>query len=210
MQKKKLDLRKELKNPDFLLGFFFLAIFFVSSISYIKKGLWYEFLWLSNHWALINGIAFLARSKFMFSYISVLGIIPELFWAVDFGLMSFGQPFLGITDYWFDISYPGSLKIIALQHLINPFASIYGIMRFGFHRKAWIGATAHGLGIFLLSLIFFGRNDNVNCAWKSCIPSVSVPDFMWQSLFVAAMIIHIIAASYAIGYFTRKRKANQQ
>ena len=190
------NLKAYLKNLDIFLGVFFIAVFIVSGFVYIQQGWWYEFFWLSNHWALINGIAFLARSRFLFSYIVSLVIIPELFWIVDFVFMLNGHHLFGITNYWFDQNYPYVLKIIALQHLFNPFASIYGIARFGFHRKAWIGAFTHGIIIGLASLYFFDKTLNVNCVWKNCMTSIPMPDFVWRVFLVSAMILHVLSINY--------------
>lgn len=200
------NLKKRLRSPELLIGIFFITIFTISSIFYIKQKLWYEFFWLSNHWALINGVAFLTRNRFVFSYIVALGIIPEILWVIDFALMSNGIPFLGITNYWFDSAYPLTLKIIALQHLLNPFASIYGIMRFGFHKKAWIGSILHGFSIFIVSLVFFGTKDNVNCVWKNCLPSIPMKDTTWQILLVSAIMLHIFLVTYAAKLFMRRAK----
>lgn len=200
MPKKKFRIKECLRGHDKVLGIFFLVIFIASTIFYIKQKWWYEFFWLSNHWALINGIAFLMRSRFMFSYIVALGIIPELFWVIDFLMMVQGHHFLGITNYWFDKSYPFSLKLIALQHFLNPFASIYGIARFGFHKKAWIGALIHGIALLLISWIFFGAAENVNCVWRNCFASIFIPDFIWRLIFFGGIILHIWLVTYLIRF----------
>lgn len=205
MPKNNLHFPKIVKEPDFLIGIFFMTVFIASGISYMQQKLWYEFFWLSNHWALINGIAFLARSRFMFSYIVALGIVPEIFWVVDFAFMATGQPFLGITNYWFDANYPFSLKVTALQHFLNPFASIYGVARFGFHKKAWIGATVHGMSILLISLVFFGKDQNVNCVWKNCIPVLPIRNFIWQILLVSGMILHIFLVTRFAKFIMKKK-----
>lgn len=201
MLKKYLNKAKaHLKSLDALFGVFSLIIFIAASVVYINKHLWYEFFWLSNHWALINGIGFLTRSKFLFSYVVVLGIIPEIFWVMDFLLMIQGHTFLGITSYWFDKSYPFSLKLIALQHLINPFVSIYGIARFGFHKKAWIGALIHGTFLLLISLMFFSKAENVNCVWRNCFASIPMPDFIWKIILLVGIMVHIWLVTYLIKF----------
>lgn len=178
------------KKSDIALGILFTAVYLASSLVYFNQKLWYEFFWLSNHWALMNAIGFLARSRFVLSYIVVLGIVPELIWVADFLSMLAGQPFMGITNYWFEADYPVYLKITALQHLLNPFASIYGVVRFGFHKKAWLGAAVHGAALFIASL-FLEKGQNVNCAWKSCFPLVQMPSFVWQALLISAISLHI-------------------
>ncbi len=198
------------KKLDILIGIFSISIFIISGILYIKQNAWYEFFWLSNHWALVNGLAFLAGSRFLFSYMTVLGIVPELFWVVDFLFMLSGHQFLGVTNYWFDSNYPMSLKMIAIQHLFNPLFSIYGIARFGFQKNAWKGAIVHGTALFAMSLLFFGKEFNVNCAWTSCIPYFQLTDAMWRFGLVMGMVLHIFLATYLLNLISKRIKTKER
>lgn len=206
-QKKNLKSMKiYAKNADILLGILFIAVFVVSGFFFIQQKLWYEFFWLSNHWALINGIGFLTRKKFVFSYIVVLGIVPELLWVLDFFFMSFNQPFLGITNYWFNQDYSPYLKVISLQHLLNPFASLYAIARFGFHKKAWVGALVHGIAVWLISLMLLDKKYNVNCVWTNCISFIQMSNLAWQIILLLAMALHIWLITHLVHFFTKTSK----
>ncbi len=206
-QKKVLIFFKQARVLDIILGCVFFGLGIAGIIIHFQQGVEQDLFWLSNHWALINGIAFLSGSSFIFSSVTVLGIIPELFWVVDFLFLLFtGHQLFGITNYWFAPEYSIVLKILNLQHIINPLAALYGVKRFGFHHKAWIGGIGYGIFIWLIGLLIIGRVYNVNCAWKNCILFLPIPDLVWQIAWPFVAIGLILVMCRILGKGSRKKK----
>lgn len=195
-----------LKIFDLVLGIFFLLVGIIGIFIHFQQKVGVQLLWLSNHWALINGVAFLMRSSFIFSYVVVLGVVPELFWIVDFLFMLAGQPLFGITNYWFAPDYPMSMAMLSLQHILNPFAALYGLLRFGFHKKAWLGSVIHGLAIWLIGLVLVNPSYNINCAWSNCLGALPIPDQVWQISWPLIMIAHIALVYFLMQKWFGKRK----
>ncbi len=175
---------------DLVMGVFFLCLGLFGIFVHLFEGTWQYLFWFSNHLALLLALGFFLRNKFIFSYAFVLGILPELAWVIDFLIQIAGGQFLGISDYMFVPGYPRLLFFLALQHGVNLLGILYGIKRFGFHQKAWIGGLVHGIAIWILGF-FLSTELNVNCSWQNCMAGLQISNTAWQIAWPLFMIMQI-------------------
>jgi len=199
-----------------LLGVLLVFFGFFGVFLHLREGVWYHLFWFSNHWMLLLGIGFLFYSKyplqsnFIISYSLVLGIVPELFWNIDF-LYRFliGIDLFGITTYWF-VGQKTPVYYLGLQHFITPIIAFSGTYYTGgIHRKAWLGAIMHGIGLSLIGFLFSSEL-NINCAWKSCMLELPISGVVWVMLFPFVMIAIIFGTYVILEKVFKKMKQNAE
>jgi hypothetical protein len=122
-----------------------------------------NFLWLSDVTLLLTCLSLWMESKLLASTIAVTGLLPELFWNVEFFLRLFtGRRITGLADYMFDSSKKLSLRLLSLFHVFLPVIMIFLVQRLGYDTQGLWYAVLLTTIVFLLTYFFTDENENIN------------------------------------------------
>lgn len=139
-----------------------------------------DIFWYCNHISLLYMIAFALRRTQMVIGLMCVGIVIQLLWLVDFIGHLFGINIMNAADYMFVGSFD-YIKIVTLVvHMLIPGAVLY-----------WIGGIqpkVHALGyaflyivpVYILTLLFSTRPENINCVFAPC--AAFVPHAVYVAL----------------------------
>jgi hypothetical protein len=150
------------------LGWFFIVLGITTAGWYVLFSRWQYAFWFCNHAMIIAGIALLKRNKFWTTATLNWALVPVSMWVIDFaGKVLFDAHVLGITEYMFIGPWWG--RILSLQHLFTVPLLLYALQLLGAADKnAWLGTTAHGAILWLISYFIITPDYNVNCAHEAC------------------------------------------
>ncbi len=105
---------------------------------------WTNFLWFSDI-AFIGAVpAMWLESGPIASALTVLVLLPELLWNVDFlARLLLRRPLTGLTDYMFERDRPRLLRGLSLFHVPLPLVLLWLLATYGYEARAGLaGATA--------------------------------------------------------------------
>ncbi len=159
----------------------------------------YYLAWFSHQVPLGLGIALLARSRWLLTAETALGIIPESLWLVDFvGYLLSGQFIFGVTADLFSGAEPMPVAWWSYLHVLYvPCMLICLRLLGGASPWGWVGSLAHGAFLFLIPTLLITPDYNVNCVAASCvetfIPTTEYHSLVWWSV-LALMVLLVNAA----------------
>jgi len=177
-----------------LIGIFFVFLGVIALINTFSLGNYYGVLWFCYFALILIGIAILSNSpKFLLAQVNIL-TIPLIVWTIDFiYVLSTGNSFLGITDYFFSSEYLLS-KLITLQHLFTIPLSLFAIWLMKRDKKSsWKSWQ-----------IFTSYESNINCVYHFC-GNIEIPFYYpvaWFVLFFAM----VLATDFLVRVIIKKRK----
>jgi hypothetical protein len=196
--------KEKILNLSGLLFLFFGIGAIINTIVFLEDGL-APILWFCYSAMILISIGIFRRDSFLIlAQLNILGL-PLLFWNFDFFYhLIFGRSYLGIVDYFFT---PGNLfgKIISLQHLITIPLVILAIYFLGLKRKdSWKLSFYEITFFFLLSRIFTGVSENVNCVYENCANfTFGLPHILEWFL---ANVVMILIVNYLVVFVLYKKK----
>ena len=191
-----------------LIGIFFVFLGVIALINTFSLGNYYGVLWFCYFALILIGIAILSNSpKFLLAQVNIL-TIPLIVWTIDFiYVLSTGNSFLGITDYFFSSEYLLS-KLITLQHLFTIPLSLFAIWLMKRDKKSswksWQISFIEIALIFLITRIFTSYESNINCVYHFC-GNIEIPFYYpvaWFVLFFAM----VLATDFLVRVIIKKRK----
>lgn len=189
-----------------ILGWIFLVLGLVSVSWYLFFSRWQYAVWFCNHAMIITGIAVLCRNRFWVTAMLNWSLIPVSIWAIDFisGVIFNYFPF-GITQYMFE----GPLQIISLQHLFTVPLMLYTMHLLGKPAKwAWLGTTAHGIILWIISYFIITPDYNVNCVHTACTLLKGLPYYtiLWP---LTAILMFFVTNWFLVWAFNAPRARRQ-
>ncbi len=78
-------------------------------------------------------------------------VVPQLFWALDFGARCLGLRLTGMTEYMFESQRPLFTRGLSLFHGWLPFLLLYLVARLGYDRRALAAWCATGWALMLVA-----------------------------------------------------------
>lgn len=111
-------------------------------------------------WALIR------RQAYWLTVVLAAAVPAQAMWIVDFVLELFGRG-MGRTAFLMECG-PVILAASVVTHLLLIPAALAGVLKLGYHRKAWQGVLLSGALISLGTLLLTPVWKNVNCAFYPC------------------------------------------
>lgn len=122
-----------------------------------------NFLWLSDI-AWIGAVpALWLESAWLASMLTVLVLLPEVLWNVDYLLrLVLRRRITGLTDYMFDASIPLWLRGVSLFHVPLPLVLIWMVVAWGYDRSALAAAVAVALVTLPASYLLGSPEKNLN------------------------------------------------
>ncbi|MEM4247172.1 MAG: hypothetical protein QXR48_00395 [Candidatus Woesearchaeota archaeon] len=171
------------------LGWIFIALGLVSVITHVVFGNWRYAVWFCNHAMIISGLAIMYKNRFWLTAMLNWSLIPVSMWTIDFvSKVLFGIFPFGITQYMFE----GPIQIISLQHLFTVPLMLYAMHLLGRPTKwAWLGTTAHGIILWIISYFFITPDYNVNCAHQACTLLKGLPYYVALWPFIAILMFFV-------------------
>lgn len=196
-----LDSPMKRKTTDIIIsaiGAWFLLFSIASLFILINNDSQVYLLWLCNHMGFILGLALLFRSRFWLLAEISLGLLPQLFWSIDFIAYKFFNVYIfNVTSYMFDPSYPKAMYYISMNHLAMVPIALIALYFLGQpKKKAYYGALLHGSLLFIISLFFTNPMQNINCSFKSCMPMI--PEFRFYPIVWFGVMILMVLLTYWI------------
>jgi hypothetical protein len=183
-----MDLKEVFLN---FFGAFYIIIAIIAFYDSIKYFGVPSIFWFSYFAFLLIGIGILIRNSFLIvSQINII-LIPNIIWAIDFFYRLFTSNSLwGITDFVFSGRFIS--QIVMIQHIIIipvAFVSLYFIK---FKRKDfWKMSLIQITILFILTRIFTEPANNVNCAFRNCLP-FDIGNFyplVWFAVYIPAILL---------------------
>jgi len=170
-------------------------------------------LWFCYIAVLFIGIGILLKkSEFIITQINIMAI-PLILWNIDFFYQLITKKQLwGITDYFFATGWMGSLgNFITLQHLYVLPVGLVFIYLLGISKKnLWKWSFLEVVLVFIASSVFSVYEENVNCAFKSCINFITLGSPYYQILwFFSVFLMVFLTNRFLIYIFKTYKKKNQ-
>ncbi|HVN41533.1 MAG TPA: hypothetical protein VMT50_02030 [Steroidobacteraceae bacterium] len=125
---------------------------------------WTNFLWFSDI-AFIGAVpAMWLESGRLASALTVLVLLPELLWNLDFlGRLLLHRPLTGLTDYMFERDRPRLLRGLSLFHVPLPLVLLWLLAVYGYDARAGLaGAIACAAVVLPLSRWLGDAEKNIN------------------------------------------------
>ncbi len=151
-----------------ILGWIFLLLGIASVCGHLVFQNWRYAIWFCNHAMIITGLAVIYRNRFWLTAMLNWAVIPVSIWTLDFIVrVVFGVFIFGVTTYMFEGSVWNNL--MSLQHLFTVPLMLYAMHLLKKPAKwAWLGTTAHGIILWIISYYFITPDYNVNCVHSAC------------------------------------------
>ncbi|MBI2043891.1 hypothetical protein HYT24_00825 [Candidatus Pacearchaeota archaeon] len=189
---------KTLKQNVFLIiiGTFFILIGVGAILNSLYNGRPTQILWMCYISMIILGIGMIRKDNFIILSQLYILTIPVLIWNIDFVYyLITGNPFLGITDYFFEQTGLSLGKLISLQHLFTiPLAFLAVRMIGPVEPNAWNFSFIQVGIVFILSRFFTPEILNVNCVFSPCANVLgALPYYQWIWFFGSFIIIMVSA-----------------
>lgn len=178
-----------------IFGTLFILTSAVAAAYSIATGLSASVIWYCYAALLVTGIGLLKRDGTLIgSQVMIMGI-PFLVWNVDFFYtLITGTSLWGITSYFFSAG-PLLPRITTLQHVITVPILLYALSIHKMHeRSAWKLAILTVVIMFTLSFTLTDPAENVNCAFYSCVPFITLS--LWYPLIWFTTIFVMMLATY--------------
>ncbi len=200
-----------MKRDGFLIiGMILLIWSLVDITNTIINKSWYQLTWFSNNIILILSLAFLFRSKIFMTAVAISSLMVESPWFIDFfGRLLFNfAPFGGLSDYMFnELGFKNWVFYLELDHLLIIPLSIYGMLKLGVHKRAYLIC---GIFIFYfnsLAYFFTPKELNINCISRLCFLKenfIKVNSFSYYIIWMVSLGIVVYLLNKLIYYIGRK------
>jgi hypothetical protein len=164
----------------------------------------HHIFWLCNHVPLVMGLAILFRNNFVLIGEFSLDFIGMLTWDLDFiYFLLTNKSFTGNEAFF---TFGNYLGITAILHFLTlPLALIAIILIGKVRKRAFIFSIFHFL-IIIPILIYFGKDYNLNCLFKSCLEFIPTFRFYTVFLLLFYLFVFIIPITYLINRMLEKIK----
>ncbi|MBS3085665.1 hypothetical protein J4225_03190 [Candidatus Pacearchaeota archaeon] len=166
-----------------LIGILFIIIGMLAVIQSIKNGNPSQILWFCYAAVILIGIGFLMRNYYLIiTQLNIL-LIPLIVWNIDFFyVLITSKTLFGITNYFF---VEGLIieKVITMQHVFTIPLTLYALYILKIKRAdSWKTSFLELACIFLMVRLLTSAEDNINCAYFSCvnfIPTLMFHPIVW-------------------------------
>lgn len=176
------------------LGYIFLIIGLFGIYTNFSNQTTQYIVWFCNHSAIIIGLAILYNSRAWLSAQISLGLFPQLVWSLDYLSKLFTDNYLfNITNYMFDPTYPTSMYVMSLNHLIMTPLALYIVWQLK-PKLAWKEAMTHIILLIPISLSYPAKY-NLNCLVEPCVP------FLPSTLYTIYYPILVLTIAYLTNRF---------
>ena len=182
------------------LGVGFIVLGLVAFVNTIYQGnpqgiLWFCYLGI----ILIGAGMFWKNTLLIESQLNILAI-PLIIWTADFFYIAItGNELLGITNYFFDPSFPIISKIISIQHIFTIPVSFFVLHKLKLKKipHTWRISFIQLILVFTLSVLLTNPLDNLNCVYENCM-SFSIPIIPYQIVWFSSMFILVFATNFIL------------
>ncbi|HEY0715645.1 MAG TPA: hypothetical protein VGF45_23385, partial [Polyangia bacterium] len=124
---------------------------------------WLNFLHLCDVTVALTLIGLWWGSPLILSSQASLAMVVNLIWVVDVGArLIAGRHLLGGTEYMWDERYPLAVRLLSLFHVVLPPLLIAAVRKTGYDRRGFLLAGAIIIGLFSLSRLVSGPENNLN------------------------------------------------
>lgn len=157
-----------------------------------------SFLWFSYTALILIGFGVLRRNSYLIASQLNIIFIPYIVWNIDFFYVLFtGSSLWGITDYFFH-ARPFLTQIVTIQHIFIIPVSLFALWMINLKRKDfWKFSAIQVIIFFFLVRIFTAQAENINCAFKSCLP-FAFSDLTYSVLWFLAYGIMIAITTFLL------------
>jgi hypothetical protein len=157
-----------------------------------------NFLWLSDI-AWIGAVpALWLESAWLASTLTVLVLLPELLWNVDYLLrLVLRRRITGLTDYMFDASIPLWLRGVSLFHVPLPVVLLWMVVAWGYDRRALAGAVVIALVTLPASYLLGSSEKNLNWVYGlGGRRQARFPPLVYLALLTAAFLLLVFLPTH--------------
>lgn len=130
-------------------------------------------LWYSTLGLLLVSLALITESSFLVTTAICTLFFLEGLWTVGFFyFVLFHGQLIQISTHAFSVNFRDFVSFVTLYHLLFIPSLIYALLNLKkVSRFGWIGACFFAVGVGILSFIFAGGHDNINCIYSvnNCI-----------------------------------------
>lgn len=124
-----------------------------------------NFLWFCDLGNFVLAAALWTDSAVLFSWQAVSLLLVQLCFAIDFlGRLLFGHYLIGATAYMFDPNLPLLIRGLSLFHVAAPLLLGWGLVRFGYDRRAFALQLLASFVLLPISYAF-GPTLDINWTW---------------------------------------------
>jgi len=123
-----------------------------------------NYLWLCNLANFLILIALWRENSLLMSTQLLVVLVVGTLWTLDVvvAFLFTGRPVLG-TAYMFDTSIPLGIRLLSLYHSFLPAIALFGVLRLGYDRRAWLWQT--GLTLVVIAVSRLVSNADLNINW---------------------------------------------
>lgn len=179
-----------------LIGWFLLFFGLFSIISNLIYDDPANILWFCYIGMVLMGIGILFKKAWLVETQLNILLIPIILWVLDFFFfLFFGEPLLGITDYFF-AERPLLFQIISLEHFFSVPLGLYALSRIRTKpiKLSWLFSIIQLIIIFILTRVIDVNKVNVNWVFENYTP-FNFGQFYIINWFVITIIFTLL------GYF---------
>jgi hypothetical protein len=127
---------------------------------------WLNFLHLCDIAVILTCAGFWRSSPLLISSQALSAIVPVLFWDVDFfGRLLLGHHPIGGTEYMWDSSFPLTVRLLSLFHVVWPVLLLWALRKLGYDRRALRFQSGIAL-VVLIASRFVSADLNLNFAYR--------------------------------------------
>lgn len=167
-----------------------------------------NFLWFCDVANFIVLVALWRESRLLFSTAAVGVLLIQVIWIVDFAsALLTGSHLVGGTEYMFDAADPLWLRGCSLFHVWVPALIVWGLVRFGYDRRAaWLQSA---LALVVLPASFFAAppEKNLNWLWAPFgVEQTLMPPWLWllASLLLYPLVL-FFPTHFALAAWAKRR-----
>lgn len=130
---------------------------------WISRGMPEHLLWTCDLALVLTGIGLILESPLLISSQFIGAFVIQLGWNLDFlPRFLFDIKTFGYTSYMFSESKPFAERALSMMHVFLPFVLIYGVVKYGYHKKGWRLQACIAAAAYFLSYLTTSEADNTN------------------------------------------------
>jgi len=126
-----------------------------------------DFFWFCNLAFMIAAVGFFWEKNFLLSVVFITAIPTQFFWIVADILHLLGITTMGRL-VWLESTTTAGIGLHLNYHFAVLPLTLWGIWKFGYHRRSFWGATVFYFFIMITTYVFTDYRENINCIFFPC------------------------------------------